>query len=56
MCDILCGATDEPVEENTVDCPEAEPQNPTQGVSSQGVTTKQQQKKQELRGKVIRSV
>ena len=55
MCDILC-ATDEPVEENTVDRPEAEPPNPTQGVSSQGVTTKQQQKKQKLRGKVIRSV
>ena len=49
-------ATDEPVEENTVDRPEAEPQKQTEGVSTQGVPTKKQKNKQQLRGKVIRSV
>ena len=49
-------ATDEPVEENTVDRPEAEPPKQTEGVSTQGVPTKKQKNKQQLRGKVIRSV
>ena len=49
-------ATDEPVEENTVDHPEAEPQKQTEGVLTQGVATKKQKNKQQLRGKVIRSV
>ncbi len=49
-------ATDEHVEENTVDRPEAEPPKPTEGVPTPDVPKEKQKTKQQIRGKVIRSV